>query len=152
MRFMQTLGCSKLAINWKNDNLRYNLPTWHYLQIFWPCFATLVKFSDWSKFHVNIITGSGVMTIYFYKVLTRDPEIGNTPVWVLSNIWRMGQVRDTKFGTDVSNEILLNAAKYRGYNIYCFCFIKGKPTFYLEIVCNVIREAKYVEGSQLHFD
>ena len=44
------------------------------------CFASLVKFSYWSKFHLNIITGSGVMTIYFYKGLTRNPEIGNTPV------------------------------------------------------------------------
>ena len=38
------------------------------------------------KFH--IITGSGVITIFFYKGLTRNPEIGNTPVWVLPNICR----------------------------------------------------------------
>ena len=62
----------------------------------------------WSKFHVNIITGSGVMTIYFYKGLTRNPEIGNTLVWVLPNIWKLGQVSDTKLGTQVSNEMLLN--------------------------------------------
>ena len=43
-------------------------------------FAFLVKFSYWSKFHVNIITGSGVMPIFFYKGLTRNPEIRNTPV------------------------------------------------------------------------
>ena len=48
------------------------------------------------------------MTIYFHKGLTRNPEIRNTPVCVLSNIWRLGQVRDTKFGTDVPNEMLLN--------------------------------------------
>ena len=40
----------------------------------------LVKFSYWSKFHVNIITDSRVMPILFYKGLTRNPEIGNTPV------------------------------------------------------------------------
>ena len=51
------------------------------------------------------------MTIYFYKGLTQNPEIGNTPVLVLPNIWRMRRVRDTKFGTDVPNEILLNVAK-----------------------------------------
>ena len=28
------------------------------------------------------------MTISFYKGLTRNLEIGNTPVWVLPNIWR----------------------------------------------------------------
>ena len=43
-------------------------------------FVALVKFSYWSKFHVNIITGSGVMTISFYKGLTRNSEIGKTPV------------------------------------------------------------------------
>ena len=47
----------------------------------------------------------------FYKGLTRNVEIGDTPVCVLPNIWRLGQVRDTKFSMDVSNEILLDAAK-----------------------------------------
>ena len=40
------------------------------------------------------------MTIFFYQGLTRNPEIGNTPVWVLPNIWRLGRVMDTKFGTN----------------------------------------------------
>ena len=35
-----------------------------------PCFV--VKFSYWSKFHANIITASGVMTILVYKGLTRN--------------------------------------------------------------------------------
>ena len=35
-------------------------------------FVSLVKFSYWSKFHVNIIIGSAVMTIFFYKGLTRN--------------------------------------------------------------------------------
>ena len=29
------------------------------------------------KFHVNVITGSGDMTIFFFKGLTRNLEIGN---------------------------------------------------------------------------
>ena len=45
------------------------------------------------------MTGSGVVT----KGFTRDPEIGNTPSVV--------EVRDTKFGTNISNEKLLNVAK-----------------------------------------
>ena len=93
-------------------------------------FLTLLCFflsSYWSKFHVNIITGSGVMTIFFYKGLTRNPEIGKNPVCVLHNISRLGQVRDTKFDMSVSNIILLNAAKYQGNNFYCFWVIKGKP-------------------------
>ena len=90
------------------------------------CFLSLVKFSNWSEFHVNIITGSGVMTISFYKGLTRNPEIGNTPVWVLPNIWRLGRVRDTKFGMNVSNKKLLNAAKCHGYSFYRSWVTKGK--------------------------
>ena len=34
----------------------------------------------WSKFQVNIITGSGVMSIFDNKGLTRNPEFENTPV------------------------------------------------------------------------
>ena len=95
---------------------------------FWHCFVFLIKFIYWFKFHPSIITCSGVMTIYFYKELTRNVEIGNTPIWLLPNIWRLGWVRYTKFGTDVSNKMFLNAAKSQGYSLYHFWIIKGKPT------------------------
>ena len=68
------------------------------------------------------------MTIFFYKWLTRKLEVGNTPVWDLPNIWRLGWVNDTKFGTNVSSKMLLNAAKWQGYTFYGFWVIKGKPT------------------------
>ena len=105
---------------------RNNSPTWCHRQIFWRYFGSFVKFRCWPKFHVNIITGFWVMTILFYQGLTRNQEIGNTPVWVSPNIWRLGRVRDIKFGTNVSNKILLNAAKYQGYSFYHFWVIKGK--------------------------
>ena len=70
------------------------------------------------------MTGSGVMTIVVYKGLTRNPEF----VWVLPNIWRLGPVRDTKFGTNVYNKMLLNVAKCQGYSFVGFWVIKGKPT------------------------
>ena len=89
------------------------------LNIFWRCFVSRVKFSYWSKFHVNIITGYGVITIFFYKRLTRNPEIGNTPIWVLPNFTPI---------TNVSNKMILNAAKCQGYSFYRFCVINGKPT------------------------
>ena len=85
------------------------------VNFFWHCFVSLVKFCYWSKFHVNIIVGSGVMTIFFYNGLSRNPKIRNTLIWVLPNIWRLGQVRDTKFDTNVSNKMLLDAAKYQGF-------------------------------------
>ena len=119
--------CSKLDINRKNDNgitiSRHDV----IVKFFWRHFLSLLTFSYRSKFHVNIITGSGVMAIYFYNRLARNSEIGNTPVWVLPNVWRLGQVRDTKFGMNVPNKILLNAAKCQGYSFYCVWVIKGKP-------------------------
>ena len=97
--------------------------------IFWRCFISLIKFSYWSKFHFNIITGSGGRTNAFYKGLTINLEIGNTPVWVLINVWRLGQVRNTKYGTNISNEMLLSAAKRQSYTFYRFWVIKGKPIY-----------------------
>ena len=119
---------SKLAINRKTEN--DITISWHEIivKFFWGCFVSLVKFSYCPKFHVNIITSSGIMTNFFYKGLTRNPEIGNTPVWVLPNICRLGQVRDTKFGANVSNKILLKAAKCQGCSFYRFWVIKRKPS------------------------
>ena len=113
---------SKMAKNRKNEN--DVIICWHDITIkfFWCYFFCFVKFSYWSKFNGNIITGSGVMTIFFYKGLTRNLEIGNTPVWVLPNNWRLGQVRDTKVSTNVSNKML------QGYSFNRFWVIKGKPT------------------------
>ena len=121
-------NCSKLAKNPKNDSdviiSRHDL----IVKIFWRANVSLVKFSYCSKFHINIITGSGIMTIFFYEGLTRNLEIRNTPVWVLPNIWRLGRAMDTKLGTNVFNRMLLNVAKFQGYSFYRFWVIKGKQT------------------------
>ena len=73
-------------------------------KLFWCCRASLSMFSYWSRFHVNIMTGSGVLAIFVYKGLTRSPKIGNSPVWILPNILRLGRVRKTKSGTNVSKK------------------------------------------------
>ena len=65
--------------------------------------------------------------------MTWNPEIQNTPVWGLPNIWRLGQVRITKFRWNVSNKILVNPAKCQGNSLYCFCVIKEKPTGWSKI-------------------
>ena len=91
------------------------------MSIFWR-FVSLVKFSYWSKFHFSIITGPGVVKISFYKGLTRNLEIRNTSVWVLPNIWRL-------FSMNVSNKMLLNAAKCHGYSLYRFWVVKGKTNW-----------------------
>ena len=99
---------------------------WHDVKVklFWRCFFSLVKFSYWSKFHISINNGVGIMAIFFDKGLTRNLEIGNTPVWVLHNIWRLGRVMDIKFGTNVSNRMLLNAAKFHDYSFYRFWVLR----------------------------
>ena len=120
--------CSKLAKNPKSSNDVTILQHDVIANFFWRSFVSLAKFSYWSKFHVNIVTGSWIITIFFYKGLTRNPKIGNTPVSVLPNIWRLRQIMDTKFGANVSNKMLLNAANFQDYSFYRFWVIKGQPT------------------------
>ena len=54
-------------------------------------------------------------------------ETGNIFAWVLPDIRRLGGVRGTKSGTNVSNKMLLNTAKYQGYNFCCFLVVEGRP-------------------------
>ena len=59
--------------------------------------------------------------------MTRNLEIENIPVRVLPNIWRLGSVKHTKCDANVSNKMLMNAAKCQGNSFYSFWVIKGKP-------------------------
>ena len=67
----------------KNDNgvtiCQHDVKVKSFLTLFYYFF--FVRFNYRIKFHVNIITGSGVMTIFFYKRLTRNPRTRNTLVW-----------------------------------------------------------------------
>ena len=105
--------CSKLAINQQNDNkatiCRHDTIVKFSLTL--ACFS--LKFSCWSKFHVIIITGSRVMIIFVYKRWTRNPESVNSSIRVSPNTWRLKRVRDTKIGTNISSEILLNVTNFR---------------------------------------
>ena len=112
--------CSKWAINWKNDNDVTIFRLGIIVNFLWCCRVSLVKFSCWTKFHVNIITGSRVITIFLYKGLTRNPETGNTLFWDKLGIPNLARI--------VSNKMLLNAAKCQGCSFYRFWVIKGKPT------------------------
>ena len=67
-------GC-KLTINQKKDN---DVTICELFFLFDVAVSTLSSY--WSKFHVNIMTGSGVMVFFIYKGLSRNPESGNTPV------------------------------------------------------------------------
>ena len=66
------VDCYKLTINWKNDNgvticLHYVIVI---IFFFWR-FVSSVNFGYWSKFYANIITGSGVKKIFFYRGLMK---------------------------------------------------------------------------------
>ena len=67
------------------------------------------------------------MKISIYKGLTRNPEMGNTHTWIFPAAWRLGKVTKTIFGTNVSNEKLLNAATCQSYSFHRFGVIKEKP-------------------------
>ena len=77
------------------------MPRLHRRKTFWPWCVCLVKFSCSSKFHVNIITGSRVITIFVYKgwIEIRTSEI---PPSKFCSI--LGQLKNTKFGTNVSKK------------------------------------------------
>ena len=68
------------------------------------------------------------MTIFFYKGLTRNPEIGNTPVWVFPKIWRLVSVRNTKFNNNISNKMLVNAANAKVIAFTVSELLTEKPT------------------------
>ena len=108
------LASGLLQIGHKSEKgqWRHNTPTWRH------------HFFDIDLFPLSSL----VTRPSFMKGLTRNPEIGNTPVWILPNIWRLGEAKDTKFGTNVSNKTLLNTVKCQGYSFNRFWVIKGKPT------------------------
>ena len=106
---------------------RHSLLTWHYRQIFLTRFCFSCQFQlliqiSCQNHHCFWSYGK-----FVYKGLTRNPEIGSTPVWVLPNICRLGKVTDTKFVTNVSIKSLLNTSKCQDYSFYCFWVIKRKP-------------------------
>ena len=119
--------CSKLAINWRNNNE----VTIHRHDI-------IVKFFDVVLFLLlSLVTdpsfisiSSLILELWQFSFIRDWPTIRKLeiPPWVLPKNWRLGWVRDPKFGTNVSNQMLLNAAKCQGHNLYRFWVIKGKPT------------------------
>ena len=80
---------SELTINRKNDNdvttCQYDLT----IKLFWRCFILLVEFIYWSKWHVNVITGSGGMTIFFKRDWPeiRKSEIPRSEFCPISGDW-----------------------------------------------------------------
>ena len=68
------------------------------------------------------------MKIMLKKGLNRNSVIGITPVWILPNIWRLAQVKNSRLGANVSNDMFLIDGKCQAYSFYRFWIIKGKLT------------------------
>ena len=116
---MQTL-CSKaglwIAPNW--PKLREITMTLQFSDMVWTS-----TFFDVALFLLSrLVTGPSFMSIsaltlelWQFSFIKDWPEIRNRkyPVCVFPNIWRLELVRDTKFGMNVSNKILLNTANAR---------------------------------------
>ena len=99
----------------KKSPWRHNFLTWRHRQFFWCCFVLPVKFSYWSKLHVDMIASSSVMTIFIYMGLTRNTR-------VLPNIWRLRQVRDTRFNTNKNVTVSLIKCYWMLHNIRVTAF------------------------------
>ena len=67
----------------KKRQWRHSLPTLHHLPFFLTFSLFFLPSFSRSKFYVNAMIGSGVITTFVYKGLTGNSEIGNTPAYVL---------------------------------------------------------------------
>ena len=74
-----------LQIGYNSEKWQWRTTFQKFINFFWPCSISLVKFSYWPKFHFNIMTG--VTNIFAYKGLTRNLEIVNTSFWFFPVSW-----------------------------------------------------------------
>ena len=90
-------GC-KFLVNQKKGNDVRIFRHEAIVDFFWRWCVSLTKFCYWSKFHINIMTGSGVMTIFFYKGLSINQETKNTPpeFWSISGDWGELEIRENQ--------------------------------------------------------
>ena len=142
MSGIRLLDCSKLAINWNNDNNVTIFRDEVIVHLFlWCCFISLFNFLHWSKFHVNIMTGSGVMTISYYKGLSRNPETRNNTVWVLpiSGGWGEREISNSAWIFLIKFYWMLHNAR-----VTAFWVIKGKPICYRYVLIYFIADNLYL--------
>ena len=85
---MRPESSSRMAINRKIDNDVKFADMTSLSNFFWRCFVSLVNFSYWSKYHVNIITVSGVTTIFLRDWLEiRKLEIPPSKFYPIYGDW-----------------------------------------------------------------
>ena len=96
---------------------------------FWHCLVSLVMFSYWSKFHVNIMTGLELWQFSFIKYWPElwKLEIPLSKFFPISGDWgELGIPNLAKLS--LMNAKSLHVAKCQGYSFYRFWVIKGKST------------------------
>ena len=109
--------CSKLTTNLKNTNDAIICRNNFIINFFDVALFVLSGLVSGPSF---MLTSSLVLEFWqvlAIKVLTKNPDIENIPVWDLSNIWRQGQFRDTKFSMNASNKMLVivQNARFTGF-------------------------------------
>ena len=125
-----------LAMNLKNDSdatiFRHEV-TVNFFDVVLILLSSLVTVTSFMSI------SSLVLELWQFSFI-RNPEIGNIPVLVFPNIWRLRRVKDTKFGTNASNKILLNATKCRG-KINCYhWFCQKFKDFIAAAWCNFLQK------------
>ena len=112
----QLPDCSKLAKNWKNENdvtvCRLDVVVKFSLH----CCVTFVKFSDCSKFHVNMVTSSGVITIFIYKGDWPDFWKSETPPSEFCSI--SGDLDRDEFHTNVKSYWMQQNARVTAFTVF----------------------------------
>ena len=131
MQILQTVSPEsgfRMTANWSNIGKKTITSYFGYITsslIFFDVFVFLLS---------GLVTGPNLMSISWqvlelwqvYEILNRNSEIENTLAWVLPNIWGLERVGNTKFGMNVLNKHLLNAAKCTCYSFDHFWVIKRK--------------------------
>ena len=117
-------GC-KLAINQEKDN--DVTICWHIIIVKYFYIDVFLLSSLATGLRLVSISWL-VLELWQFLFINDWPETQKWKYPHMSFVQRLGQVRDTTFGTYVSIQKLLNTAECQGYSFYCFWVIKGKPT------------------------
>ena len=112
----------------------------------WPKIRKMTMTSQFSD--ITSASNRFDVALFLLSILVTGPSFMSTSSLVLE-LWQFSFIRDwpeirkseiptsefcplsedwSKFGANVSNRMLLNAAKFQGYSFYRSWVIKGKPT------------------------
>ena len=118
--YIWNLASRLLQISYKLEKWQwcYNLLTRCHHQIFLKLLFLLSSLVSGLSFMLMSLSA----LVLQQSSLTKDwPEIQKLEIplfWVLLKIRRLGQVRDTKFDINISNEMLQNASKCYGHSLF----------------------------------